>query len=344
MRASFTPNSGPYGRHNFAAHLLSLNLLNHLETCGATAQRHTFTLTFDSIPAAEHFKAAGDFTTSEGIRCMVNPQNNGQRLTVTGKIRTTVKRHWIPYHVDMANALFALEKTEGIKIVGARYDTARNDPLLKDVRTGIRTVWLEVDHLNCIPQKIEWQQGPQKGTALVTVYGRPVACFKCWREGHTRATCTAPRCEKCHKFGHYTFDCKGKTYADMAQGRANVGTAPEEEIMDINFEDLHEAENADAHTASKDPVTHVAEATSQAREQHVREETTNSETHSGGAAAAENNTQDAQRGEGETAGKGQSGRQMTTETTSKATAHSIESLTSTTRTSHTKGEGGRSPF
>lgn len=56
VRASFMPNQGPYGRDKFSAHLISLNLLEHLETCGATAQRNSSTLTFDTIAAAEKFK------------------------------------------------------------------------------------------------------------------------------------------------------------------------------------------------------------------------------------------------------------------------------------------------
>lgn len=200
----------------------------------------------------------------------MNPGRDSQRLTATGKIRTAIKCHWVPHHVDMANALKELEATEGVKITGARYDTVRNDTLMKNVRTGIRTVWVEVDTMQNIPHKLEWQQGGQSGTALVTLFGRPVPCFKCWREGHTRADCTAPRCEICKKIGHGASNCKGRTYASMAQGRKGTETNLDEENMEINPEDLQVSEGMAASAAGDSGETPTSNITSDAREQHVR--------------------------------------------------------------------------
>jgi hypothetical protein len=76
------------------------------------------------------------------------------RRNTNGKLKVAIKCHWVPYHIDMGNALNQLEKIEGLKITGARYDTVRNDPLLKNVRTGVRTVWVKVDNIEKIPHKI----------------------------------------------------------------------------------------------------------------------------------------------------------------------------------------------
>lgn len=39
VKATFTPNQGPYGRDKFKDHLDNLGILEELETCGATAQK-----------------------------------------------------------------------------------------------------------------------------------------------------------------------------------------------------------------------------------------------------------------------------------------------------------------
>jgi hypothetical protein len=76
VKASFTANRGPYVRDKFTKHLNDLGILEELETCGATAQRNTFILTFATIKAAEEFKRAGNFTTADGLFCSVNPNKD----------------------------------------------------------------------------------------------------------------------------------------------------------------------------------------------------------------------------------------------------------------------------
>jgi hypothetical protein len=237
VKASFTANQGPYGRDKFTKHLNDLGILEELETCGATAQRNTFILTFATIRAAEEFKRAGNFTTADGLFCSLNPNRDTLRRNASGKLKVAIKCHWVPYHVDMGNALNQLEKIDGLKITGARYDTVRNDPLLKNVRTGVRTVWVEVDNIEKIPHKIEWQQGNQFGTALITVFGREVPCFRCWKSGHSRPECKEPKCDSCKKIGHFSQDCKGRTYAQIALSKNKTAETNEDEDMDLNAED-----------------------------------------------------------------------------------------------------------
>jgi hypothetical protein len=283
VRATFTPNQGPYGRHSFSAHLINFNILNHLETCGATAQKNTFTLTFDTISAAQKFREAGDFVTGEGVTCRVDPGRDGIRFAANGKTRATVKCHWVPYHVDMANALKTLETMQGVKIKGARYDTVRNDPLLKDVSTGIRTVWLEVDNPNDIPHKIEWRQGLQSGTALITVFGRAVPCFRCWKDGHNRAECKEPKCDRCRQIGHFTDDCKGLSYAAKAQAKQNERMDLENENMELNIEDLDEAGDSAGLKINRDHAEATKGSTCTTREQDVESGLSSDDTCSGGA-------------------------------------------------------------
>lgn len=332
VRATFTPNQGPYGRHSFAAHLLDINILNHLETCGATAQRNTFTLTFDSLQAAQRFREAGDFVTSEGVTCRVDPGRDGIRFTDSGKIRATVKCHWIPYHVDMANALKTLEMTSGIKITGARYDTVRNDPNMKDVRTGIRTVWLEVERLSDIPHKIDWQQGLQSGTALVTVFGRAVPCFRCWRDGHNRADCTAPKCDKCRQIGHFSFECSGISYAAKAQARQNRGTDQETENMELNTEDIDETDDVVVLKINQGHIAATEESTCSTREPSVTSVHTDAAASGGGATTS--GEKDGQAASGFSSG---SGHQSEADAPNSLTPYRAKSKTELS-TAHVAGE------
>lgn len=206
VRVEFPPDRGPFERRMFWEHLKRLGIEEMLETCGTTAKKNEFILTFETMGATKIFKDFGDFETEKGIPCRVNIKKPEKR-NFNGKISVPIKVHWVPYHIDMQVALSELEKEPGIKITGARYDTIKNDPEMSHIRTGLRTVWVEVDNTEVIPHKIQWKNKGEKGTALLIIFGRAVPCFRCWNNGHTRQDCVEVKCGKCHKFGHNTNSC-----------------------------------------------------------------------------------------------------------------------------------------
>jgi hypothetical protein len=206
-------------------------------------QKNEFILTFENTEATKIFKDFGDFETENGVPCRVNVQRP-ERRNYNGKISVPIKVHWVPYHIDMQAAPSELEKTPGVRITGARYDTIKNDPEMGHIRTGIRTVWVEVQNVEAIPHKIHWKSKGEKGTALLTVFGRAVPCFRCWDSGHSRQECAAIKCGKCHKFGHSTNLCSGISYAQMASDKERLETEADLHEAEIIDDDMEETEQA----------------------------------------------------------------------------------------------------
>lgn len=83
------PGKG-YDRDTFCHHIDALMGVNKLEACGPMAGGHIWQLTFVDKESRDHFIAAGDFETLQGVTA---------RVVSLKKQRYTVKVHWTSYYM-----------------------------------------------------------------------------------------------------------------------------------------------------------------------------------------------------------------------------------------------------
>jgi len=148
--------------------------MSEVEAIGPTNEGKVWSITIQSVAARHRFVAAGYFFVRSRRAVVAGaPQN-----------RFVLRLHWVPYQAPMATITTELQKSPGLKVMSANFETATLDSrasvgVRHTVRTLVQIVAVECLSPSTLPHVITWRHEGKTGQALVTVRGRPATCLRC---------------------------------------------------------------------------------------------------------------------------------------------------------------------
>jgi hypothetical protein len=205
------PKGAIYTRALFVNHLKELDCLKSLEACGPTSAPHIWQFTFEDENYRSKFEKAGNFSIGEGLEARI-------RLPKPKSLKVLIRCHWAPYHVPMHAIADQINSMYGLKVISAKYETARIEGM-EHVRSLVRAIVVETYNIDYIPYFMVWKHQGETGKVLITMRGRDPICLKCLVPGHLGKDCKAIGCIHCNskKHGHEACPKKSqpKTWANL---------------------------------------------------------------------------------------------------------------------------------
>ena len=119
----------------------------------------------------------------------------------------SVRIHWLPVYVPMANVAIFMSRYGVIHTMGWDYTRVKG---FENVRSTVRHLVIELDEEVSLPSIDKLFYKDESYRFLVRVPGRGPVCFRCNVIGHKWANCNAPYCRHCQDFTHSTEDCASR--------------------------------------------------------------------------------------------------------------------------------------
>jgi len=137
-----------------------------------------------------------------------------------------------------------------VKVFRMELEVNKEDGLMSNTRTAV----VSTDDWENVPDRLSWELGGLRGTALLYLQGRPPRCYRCLERGHKFYECPYPFCTRCRRVGHTEDDgCGPLSYAERTSGDTRRDEIDDMELQGDDTEEGTEEAGQTEAEASQNP-------------------------------------------------------------------------------------------
>jgi len=137
-----------------------------------------------------------------------------------------------------------------VKVFSMELEVNREYGLMSNTRTAV----VSTDDWENVPDRLSWELGGLRGTALLYLQGRPPRCYRCLERGQTFYECPYPFCTRCRRVGHTEDNgCGPLSYAERTSGDTRRDDIYDMELQGDDTEEQTEESRQTEAGASQNP-------------------------------------------------------------------------------------------